>query len=124
MSVRYTLTFATSANDLPAALRSVARFWKIRSVWAATPPSMSFPVAGSGATCPLVYTRSPSRTAGENGPTGLARRSDTIGWIGMVVALGESGRLLECVHRCNARRASRGNQAGGQRDERQQSRDD
>src|SRR5882757_3956903 len=78
MLVRYTPAGTTSSKLLPAALRTADRFWKTRSVSGTIPPSTTFPVAGSWATCPLKKRKPSIWTAWENGPTGGASSGEVI----------------------------------------------
>ncbi len=70
MFVRYTPARTTSLKLRPAAFRTAERFWKMRSVSAATPPATSLPVSGPWPTWPLKYMKPPTSIAWENGPTG------------------------------------------------------
>src|SRR4051794_28866624 len=80
MLVRKTRAMTTSPNDLPAAVSRVVRLRNNSRASASTPPSTSFPVAGSCPTCPLKKMKSPDRTACENGPIGAASLSERRAW--------------------------------------------
>src|SRR5579859_4569478 len=65
-------------------------------VWRATSPSISLPVAGSWATCPLRNSSPAPRTPSENGPTGTASLSVAIA---SRVMVNESFHLRRWLHR-------------------------
>src|SRR5258705_6460191 len=65
-------------------------------VWRATSPSISLPVAGSWATCPLRNSSPTPRTPSENGPTGAASLSVAIA---SRVMVNESFHLRRWLHR-------------------------
>ena len=64
MLVMNTVVLTTFSMPAPAAARRARMFFRLCSVWAAT-PSGSLPVAGSMPSCPEQYRASPERTAGE-----------------------------------------------------------
>src|SRR5579883_84164 len=91
----YTVVFTTCAQDVPAAVRIAPRFWSTRSVWAATSPSMTVPVAGSSAIWPAV-NRSPApwaTTAWEYGPIAAGACGVWIDCMEVVMVLEESHDL-------------------------------
>src|SRR5262245_3808055 len=90
MFVRNTPARTTSSKLLPAAFRTADRFWKTRSVSAATPPSTTLPVAGSWPTCPLKNRKPSILTAWENGPTGGASSGEVIAVLLMTAPVGPS----------------------------------
>src|SRR5215468_8031812 len=83
-------------------------------VWRATSPSISLPVAGSWATCPLRNSSPTPRTPSENGPTGAASMSVAIASRVMVT---ESFHLRRWLRRAvgSAYRAGSGNWAPASR---------
>src|SRR5262249_37436064 len=88
MFVRNTPSRTTSSKLLPAAFRTADRFWKTRSVSGTMPPSTTFPVAGSWATCPLKKRKPSILTAWEHGPTGGASSGEVIAVLLMENSLG------------------------------------
>ena len=64
MLVMNTVVLTTFSMPAPAAARRARMFFRLCSVWAAT-PSGSLPVAGSMPSCPEQYRASPERTAWE-----------------------------------------------------------
>src|SRR5215472_13123556 len=76
--------------------RAFAMLPRIWWVWRATSPSISLPVAGSWATCPLRNSSPTPRTPSENGPTGAASLSVAIA---SRVMVNESFHLRRWLHR-------------------------